>query len=52
MLTIHARSYENGEPLRITLRGGRIRSVEPAWPKGAVDDWPGLDILREGPRRG
>ncbi len=40
MLTIHARSYENGEPLRITLRGDRIRSVEPAWPKGTVDDWP------------
>ena len=40
MLTIRARSYENGEPLRITLRGDRIRSVEPAWPKGAVDDWP------------
>ena len=40
MLTIRARSYENGEPLQITLRGDRIRSVEPAWPKSSVDDWP------------
>ena len=40
MLTIRARSYENGEPIQITLRGDRIRSVEPAWPKGAVNDWP------------
>lgn len=40
MPTIYARSYENGEPLRITLRGDRIRSVEPSWPTSAVDDWP------------
>ena len=40
MLTIRARSYENGEPLQITLRGDRIRSVEPAWPKSSVADWP------------
>jgi N-acetylglucosamine-6-phosphate deacetylase len=40
MLTLHARSYENGEPLRITVAGDRIRSVEPAWPQGAVEDWP------------
>lgn len=40
MLTLHARSYENGEPLRVTVRGDRIRSVEPAWPQGSVEDWP------------
>ena len=40
MPTIRARSFENGEPFQITWRGDRIRSVEPAWPKGAVDDWP------------
>ncbi len=40
MFTIRARSYENGEPLQMTLRGDRIRSVEPAWPKGSVEDWP------------
>ncbi len=40
MLTLRARSYENGEPLQITCRGDRIRSVEPAWPKRAVEDWP------------
>ena len=40
MMTIRARSYENGEPLRIAVSGDRIRSVEPAWPKGPVDEWP------------
>lgn len=40
MFTLHARSYENGEPLRITISGDRILSVEPAWPHNAVTDWP------------
>lgn len=40
MLTIRARSYENGEPLRVTVLNDRICSVEPAWPQGRVDDWP------------
>ena len=40
MLTLHARSYENGEPLRIKIAGRRIRSVEPAWPAESVADWP------------
>ncbi len=40
MFTLHARSYENGEPVRITVAGTRIRSVEPAWPNGSVADWP------------
>ncbi|HEY4262659.1 MAG TPA: amidohydrolase family protein [Schlesneria sp.] len=40
MFTLHARSYENGEPLRITVQGDRIRSVEPAWPATGVADWP------------
>jgi len=40
MMTIRARSYENGEPLRIAVSGDRIRSVEPAWPTGSVDEWP------------
>ena len=40
MMTIRARSYENGEPLRIAVSGDRIRSVEPAWPTGSVDKWP------------
>jgi N-acetylglucosamine-6-phosphate deacetylase len=40
MLTLMARSYENGEPLKITVSGDRIRSVEPAWPTGSVTDWP------------
>lgn len=40
MVTLNARSYENGEPVRITIAGTRIRSVEPAWPSGNVADWP------------
>src|SRR4051812_27415362 len=40
MFTLHARSYENGEPLRITVQGDRIRSVEPAWPTSTIAEWP------------
>ena len=40
MLTLLARSYENGEPVRISIAGRRIRSVEPAWPSDAVAVWP------------
>lgn len=40
MYTLCARSYENGEPVKITIAGTRIRSVEPAWPSGSVEDWP------------
>lgn len=39
-LQIEGRSYENGEPLRISIAGERIVSVEPAWPSGDVDDLP------------
>ena len=40
MLTLKARSYENGEPIKVTIAGNRIRSVEPAWPDQSVADWP------------
>lgn len=40
MYTLHARSFENGEPLRISVQGDRIRSVEPTWPTTGVADWP------------
>lgn len=40
MLTLKARSYENGEPIKVTIAGNRIRSVEPAWPNESVADWP------------
>lgn len=40
MFTLNARSYENGEPLRITIKGDRIRSVEPAWPSSDLAEWP------------
>jgi len=38
--SLHARRYETGEPVRITLRGTRIAAVEPAWPDGPVNGWP------------
>lgn len=40
MVTLKARSYENGEPIKVTIAGTRIRSVEPAWPSESVADWP------------
>src|SRR5262249_52898122 len=39
-LSIHACRYDTGEPIRITVAGGRISAVEPAWPTGRVSDWP------------
>jgi len=42
MLTLHGRSYENGEPIRVVIAGDRIQSVTPAWPRGSVRDWPYL----------
>lgn len=40
MFSLYARSYENGEPLKVTVAGTRIRSVEPAWPMEPIDHWP------------
>lgn len=40
MLSIFARHYANGEPVRITIDGDRIDRVEPAWPTGPLSDWP------------
>ena len=39
-LELVGRSYENGEPLRVTVEGRRITRVEPAWPAGDISDWP------------
>jgi N-acetylglucosamine-6-phosphate deacetylase len=39
-MQLRARSYENGEPICITVNGERIASIEPAWPSGDVDAWP------------
>ena len=39
-ITLYGRHYANGEPLRITIQGDRIRSVDPAWPKADVQSWP------------
>lgn len=35
-----ARRYDTGEPVQVTIAGGRIAAVEPAWPSGRVADWP------------
>jgi len=40
MLTIHARRYDNLEPVRVTVVGERIVSVDPVWPVDSCDDWP------------
>jgi N-acetylglucosamine-6-phosphate deacetylase len=34
------RHYQNGEPVRVTVRGDRIQSIEPAWPAGDLTDLP------------
>ncbi|MCY2966806.1 MAG: hypothetical protein NT069_24780, partial [Planctomycetota bacterium] len=39
-LTILARRYETGEPVKVTVSAGKVERVEPAWPRGSVDDWP------------
>lgn len=39
-LLVHARRYDTGEPIRISIRGERIAAVDPAWPAGNADDWP------------
>jgi N-acetylglucosamine-6-phosphate deacetylase len=40
MLTLSARHYANGEPIRVTIEGDRIHRIEPAWPAGHIDEWP------------
>jgi N-acetylglucosamine-6-phosphate deacetylase len=39
-LTIDARRYDTGEPVRVTIAGPKIAAVEPAHPNGDVADWP------------
>ncbi|MFO1094217.1 MAG: hypothetical protein U0992_13035 [Planctomycetaceae bacterium] len=40
MLQFHARRYDNGEPVRITISGDRVTAVEPAIPTATAADWP------------
>ena len=40
MLTLFARHYANGEPIRIDTLENRILRISPAWPKGPLQDWP------------
>ncbi|WP_397569487.1 N-acetylglucosamine-6-phosphate deacetylase [Schlesneria sp. T3-172] len=40
MLSLFARHYANGEPIRIDLQEDRILRVSPAWPNGSIQDWP------------
>ncbi|MCA9117940.1 MAG: amidohydrolase family protein [Planctomycetaceae bacterium] len=39
-MQICGRSYENGEPLRVTIENRRITRVEPAWPTDDSSAWP------------
>ena len=49
-MQLTGRSYENGEPICVTIEGTRIASVEPVWPggprpngprpDGPVSEWP------------
>lgn len=40
MQVFHGRNYENGEPIAVKVVGAKITAIEPAWPKGSIDDWP------------
>ncbi len=40
MLTLYARHYENGEPIRIDIQGRLIRRIQPAWPRADIRNWP------------
>ncbi len=35
-----ARRYDTGEPVRVSISGGKIAAIETAWPEKAVADWP------------
>ena len=39
-MSLFARHYANGEPIRVIIDGDRIHRIEPAWPSGKVSDWP------------
>ncbi len=39
-LAVQARRYDTSEPVSIEIAEGRIQRIVPAWPSGAVDDWP------------
>lgn len=40
MLSFHARRYDTGEPVRISLSGDRVAAVEPIVPSGDAAGWP------------
>lgn len=42
-MQLTGRSYENGEPICVTVDGDRITAVEPAWPNGPWLDGPMTD---------
>lgn len=39
MTSLTARRYDNGEPIRLSIRDGRIAEIEPLWTREALDDW-------------
>jgi N-acetylglucosamine-6-phosphate deacetylase len=40
MLTVKGRRYDTGEPVAIRIIGDRIAGIDPAWPRGGVEQWP------------
>lgn len=40
MIQLKGRRYENGEPVCVVVEAERIVAVEPATPRGHVNDWP------------
>lgn len=40
MWQLCGRRYDTGEPVTISIEGDRISAVEPAVPRGSINDWP------------
>ncbi|MBL8850501.1 MAG: amidohydrolase family protein [Planctomycetaceae bacterium] len=40
MIVFHARRFDTGEPVRVTVSGRFVAAVEPAVPAGDAADWP------------
>jgi N-acetylglucosamine-6-phosphate deacetylase len=38
--SFQARRYDTGEPVRVSISGGTIAAIEPAWPAQTIADWP------------
>src|SRR5579872_3750132 len=39
-LIFHARRYDTGEPVEVSIANSQIARIEPAWPDASMDEWP------------